>query len=105
MQNFRWGPGLVALGFLAYAPGALTQPFWGVGMVQSGALRGTGDTRFPLMIGSAGIWTAVLLVWIVLTFFGGGLPAVWSAFLITSPITATLSWWRFRHRVRELLAS
>ena len=31
MQNFRWGPGLVALGFLAYAPGALTQPFWWAG--------------------------------------------------------------------------
>jgi Na+-driven multidrug efflux pump len=81
---------------------ALTQPFWAVGMVQSGALRGTGDTRFPLMIGTLGIWSAVLLVWLVLTFVGGGLPAVWAAFLVTSPVTAFLTWRRFRQRIREL---
>jgi Na+-driven multidrug efflux pump len=76
----------------------------GSGWCSRGALRGTGDTRFPLLIGSAGIWTAVLLVWLILTFVGGGLPAVWAAFLVTSPITAFLTWRRFRARVRELAA-
>jgi hypothetical protein len=46
----------------------------------------------------------VLLVWLTLTVLGGGLAAVWSAFLITSPITATLTWRRFRSRVPELEA-
>jgi MATE family multidrug resistance protein len=81
---------------------ALTQPFWAVGMVQSGALRGTGDTRYPLLISTVGMWTTVLLVWLGLTFVGGGLVMVWGAFLITSPVTGGLSWLRFRHRVREL---
>jgi multidrug resistance protein, MATE family len=93
---------VIEIGANALRVVALTQPFWGVGMVQSGALRGTGDTRYPLIIGSGGMWAAVLLVWIFLTFFGGGLPAVWAAFLITSPITALLAWRRFRARVREL---
>jgi Na+-driven multidrug efflux pump len=81
---------------------ALTQPFWAVGIVQSGALRGTGDTRFPLVIGALGMWSAVLLAWLALRFVGGGLPAVWAAFLVTSPVTAALTWRRFRQRVQEL---
>ncbi len=81
---------------------ALTQPFWAVGMVQSGALRGTGDTRYPLLIGTVGMWTTVLLVWLGLRFLGGGLITVWGAFLITSPVTAGVSWLRFRQRVGEM---
>jgi hypothetical protein len=50
------------------------------------------------------MWSAVLLVWLTLTLLGGGLAAVWSAFLIISPITATLTWRRFHGRVPELEA-
>ena len=81
---------------------ALSQPFWAVGMVQSGALRGTGDTRYPLLISAVGMWTTVFLVWLGITLFGGGLVTVWGAFLITSPVTAGVSWLRFRRRVAEL---
>jgi putative MATE family efflux protein len=81
---------------------ALTQPMWAIGMVQSGALRGTGDTRFPLVIGAAGVWSAVLVAWLILTFLHWGLPGVWAAFLITSPVTSFLTWRRFRGRIHEL---
>jgi Na+-driven multidrug efflux pump len=81
---------------------ALTQPFWAVGMVQSGALRGTSDTRTPLLISTVGMWTTVLVVWLGLRYVSGGLGMVWGAFLITSPITATVTWLCFRRRVREL---
>jgi MATE family multidrug resistance protein len=81
---------------------ALTQPFWAIGIVQSGALRGTGDTRTPLLISTVGMWTTVLLVWLGLTFVGGGLGMVWGAFLLTSPLTAGVSWLRFRRRVSSL---
>ena len=83
---------------------ALTQPFWAIGMVQSGALRGTSDTRTPLLISSVGMWATVLLVWLGLKFVGGGLGMFWGAFLITSPVTAGVTWWCFRRRVRELEA-
>jgi putative MATE family efflux protein len=102
MGVFTSDPNVIQIGASGLQVVALTQPFWAVGMVQSGALRGTGDTRFPLIIGSVGIWSAVLLVWLILTFIGGGLPAVWAAFLITSPITAFFSWRQFRKRVYTL---
>lgn len=102
MEMFTSDPAVVQIGAAGLKVMAFTQPFWGLGMVRSGSLRGTGDTRFPLLIGSAGIWSAVALVWVILNFIGGGLPAVWAAFLVTSPITALLTWRRFRQRVREL---
>jgi Na+-driven multidrug efflux pump len=102
MRLFTGETDVIRIGAAGLRVVALTQPFWAVGMVQSGALRGTGDTRFPLLIGAAGMWSTVLLVWLGLTFLGGGLAMVWSAFLLTSPFTATLTWLRFRHRVREL---
>jgi putative MATE family efflux protein len=102
MRLFTAEPEVIRIGAAGLRVVALTQPFWGVGMVQSGALRGTGDTRFPLVIGAAGVWCAVLLAWLGLTIFDGGLPVVWGAFLVTSPITASLTWRRFSRRVREL---
>lgn len=102
MHLFTKLPEVVRVGAEGLRLVALTQPFWAVGMVQSGALRGTGDTRYPLLISTVGMWTTVLLVWLGLTFFGGGLVTVWGAFLITSPMTAGVSWLRFRHRVGEL---
>ncbi len=102
MGQFTDDPGVTRIGAGGLRVLALTQPFWAVGMVQSGALRGTGDTRFPLIIGATGMWSTVLLVWLMLNFFGGGLVAVWFAFLVTSPITAFLTWRRFRQRIGEL---
>jgi putative MATE family efflux protein len=102
MRLFTSDPEVIRIGAAGLRAVALTQPFWGVGMVQSGALRGTGNTRFPLIVGSAGVWCAVLLAWLGLKIFGGGLPIVWGAFLVTSPITSTLTWRRFRRRVREM---
>lgn len=102
MRLFTSEPEVVRIGASGLRVVALTQPFWAVGMVQSGALRGTGDTRFPLLIGTAGIWSAVLLAWLSLTFLGGGLAALWAAFLVTSPVTAVLTWRRFSRRIEEI---
>lgn len=104
MRIFTPEPDVIRIGAAGLRVVALTQPFWAVGMVQAGALRGTGDTRFPLIIGTAGMWTAVLLVWLALKFVGGGLATVWSAFLITSPVTSALMWRRFHSRIAELEA-
>jgi multidrug resistance protein, MATE family len=102
MRLFTAEVDVIQIGAAGLRAVALTQPFWAVGMVLSGALRGTGDTRFPLIMSTAGIWSAVLLAWLALAIFGGGLTVVWGAFLVTSPITAFLTWRRFRRRVREL---
>jgi putative MATE family efflux protein len=80
---------------------ALTQPFWAVLFVQAGALRGTGNTRYPLMVTGASIWAAVGLAYGLLETVGGGLVSVWAAFLVLSPVMAYLIWRRFRRTVAE----
>jgi putative MATE family efflux protein len=102
MRLFTSEPEVIRIGAAGLRVVALTQPFWAIGMVQSGALRGTGDTRFPLVIGAAGTWSAVLVAWLIVTFLHWGLPGVWAAFLLTSPVTAFFTWRRVRNRVHEL---
>jgi putative MATE family efflux protein len=101
MRLFTADAEVIRIGAAALRVVALSQPIWAIGMVQTGALRGTGDTRFPLILGAAGIWSAVLLAWFVV-MFGGGLPAIWAVFIVTSPVTAYLAWRRLRHRIVEL---
>ena len=104
MRLFTQDAAVVAIGAGGLRVMALTQPFWAINMTRAGALRGTGDTRFPLVISAISMWSAVLLVWLFLTFIGGSLALVWAAFLVTSPISATLTWRRFGSRIRELMA-
>jgi Na+-driven multidrug efflux pump len=82
-------------------PVALAQPFWAILIVQSGSLRGTGDTRYPLRVNTSGIWAAVILGAIFVQTIGGGLAAIWSAFLITAPFTAYLMWRRFQQTISQ----
>jgi putative MATE family efflux protein len=103
MRAFSADPKVIAIGAAGLRVMALTQPFWAVRMAGSGALRGTGDTRFPLIIGSLGVWGAVALAWLMLHFFDVGLAAVWGAFLVTAPLTALLTWRRFQSRIREFM--
>ena len=83
---------------------AFTQPFWAATFVYAGALRGTGDTRYPLVIGTAGVWGSVALSWLLVRFFEGSLAGVWGTFLVTAPVTAWLTWRRFQRRIRDAAA-
>src|SRR5205085_5714486 len=80
---------------------ALTQPFWAVLFVQAGALRGTGNTRFPLLVTGTSIWAATGLAFALIETIGGGLPTIWAAFLVLAPVMAFLMWQRFRRTVAE----
>jgi multidrug resistance protein, MATE family len=81
---------------------ALTQPFWAVLFVQAGALRGTGNTRFPLLVTGVSIWASVALAFALIETLGGGLVSIWAAFLVLAPLMAFLMWRRFRRTVAEL---
>jgi hypothetical protein len=67
---------------------ALFQPTWAIGIVLSGALRGSGDTRFPLLVNASSIWFSVLLAWVVVAGLGHGLPAAWLCFAAVAPLAA-----------------
>ena len=92
---------VVRAGTAAIRVVALAQPFWATLFVQSGALRGLGNTVFPLRSNSASIWSTMAIAWVIVTFFDGGLAHVWGVFLITSPVNAIVLWRRFRRSVRE----
>lgn len=98
---FTPDPTVVAMGGAGLRAIALTQPFWAISMVQSGGLRGTGNTQYPLRIGTSGIWAAVIIGAIAtyLTDGSWGLTAIWVAFLFTAPVTAFLAWRKFRSTI------
>lgn len=102
MKQFTGQPEVIRIGAAGLRIVALSQPAWAISMVQSGSLRGTGDTQFPLRVSVTGVWSAVLLAWAGLTWFGGGLATVWGAFLVVSPVMAFAAWRRFGQRVRLL---
>jgi putative MATE family efflux protein len=103
MRLFTSEPDVIRIGAAALLVVALMLPMESLGIVLAGALRGTGDTRFPLVAGSAGMWGAVLLAWPALTFIGGGLPMAWAPWLLTLPVTSFFIWRHFRARIKELV--
>src|SRR5262249_20563763 len=94
LHLFTSDEAVVAAGASGLRVVALLQPFWAVLFVQSGALRGSGNTSFPLKVSGTGIWASVGLAWLLVTLIGGGLASVWAAFLVVAPVIATLMWRR-----------
>ena len=101
MRLFSQETAVVSDGVAAIQVVALAQPFWAVLFVQSGALRGMGNTSFPLRANTGGVWATMLIAWLAVTYFSGGIAHVWGVFLITSPVMAIILWKRFRRAVKE----
>jgi MATE family multidrug resistance protein len=100
-ELFTSNAAVIAAGVPGLRVLALTQPFWAVLFVQAGALRGTGNTRFPLMVTGVSIWASVALAFGLIETLGGGLVSIWAAFLVLAPVMSFLIWRRFRRTVAE----
>jgi putative MATE family efflux protein len=96
MRAFSADAGVIAVGSAALRPIALFQPIWAIGIVLSGALRGSGDTRFPLVANSSSVWASVALAWLVVVGFGNGLAGAWLCFTAISPFSAGAIFLRFQ---------
>jgi putative MATE family efflux protein len=105
LRVFTDDPVVISQGAGALRAIAITQPLWAINMVQSGALRGTGDSQYPLRVGTSSIWAAVILGAVLATVLDAGLPVIWSAFLVTSPVAAILFTRRFRRTIERLDAA
>jgi len=88
--------GVDALRALAFA-----LPFWAIWFVSSGTLRGSGDTRLPLVVGATTIWSAVLIAWVGVRWFDGGMAWVWTSFVLTSAPASALMFWIVRNRISD----
>lgn len=105
MGLFTDDPEVARIGAAGLRVVALAQPFWAVVFVQAGATRGTGDTRFPLIVTGCGTWVSVALALALVGTVGGGLTSVWAAFTAVSPPMAWLHMRHLRRRVAELRAA
>ena len=99
MSLYSDDPQMIAQGAAAIRVVALTQPLWAGSFVFAGALRGTGNTRLPLVITGVAMWAVVGLGFLAVTLVQQNLVAIWTAFLIVGPFeTAAFAlawrWWR-----------
>jgi Na+-driven multidrug efflux pump len=79
---------------------AVAQPLMAVDYTLGGALRGAGDTRFPLWTVLLGFYVCRLgFAWIATTVLHLGVVWVWAALLGDYAARAVLKSWRFRSGV------
>lgn len=96
-QIFSSDPEVIALAAKMLRIVALCEPLFGVSIVLSGALRGLGDTRFPLVVGVIGMWAvratlAPLFVYVLHT----GLAGAWYAMVCDLCVRGVLCTLRFK---------
>jgi putative MATE family efflux protein len=98
---FTSDPAVIEIGAAGLQIMAFTQPFWAITIVQSNALRGTGNSQYPLRVGVTALWIAVLLGAVAIQYIDGGLGLLWGMFLVTSPFNALLQWRKFRSEIAD----
>lgn len=100
MTVFTDEPGVQDAGARALRALALSLPVWGISMVNGGSLRGSGDTRTPLVFNVSAVWAGVGLAWLLVTRFDAGIGSVWLTFFFTVPFAALGNWRSFQARMR-----
>ncbi len=105
LRAFTNEPAVVKMGVSLLAVAAVFQLFDGVQVVATGALRGTGDTRTPMVANLIGHWVLGLPAGYALCFWAGhGVAGLWiglSIGLIAVAVALTDLW---RRRSRALAA-
>ena len=81
-------------------------PIASIGIVYGSALRGSGDTRSPMVFSALAMWLVTLpLAWIAGRIFVAGLPGLLVAFCIGGVVSGGAMWWRWRVTARELIGA
>jgi putative MATE family efflux protein len=101
MRIFSSDVDVIAEGVSALHSLSFALPFWAIWFVSSGTLRGSGDTRTPLIVGATTIWLSVFLAWVGVRWFDAGMSWVWSAFVLTSAPASALIVWVVRNRFED----
>lgn len=97
MAFFTSDPEVIALGTRPLQMVGLFQPISAASMIFSGALRGAGDTRYPMVVTGVGIWLVRLpLAYLFALTFGWGLMGAWAAMALDMTLRGVLNVLRFR---------
>ncbi|HVT38280.1 MAG TPA: MATE family efflux transporter [Gemmatimonadaceae bacterium] len=95
-------PDTVAMASSLIAIGGLFQVFDGIQGVVTGVLRGTGDTRIPMLLHLGGFWGIGIPLSLVLAFgLHMGPPGVWWGFVGSLATVATVQLLRVRWRLAQ----
>jgi len=98
IRTFTSDPGVIRIGVSLLAVAAFFQLFDGLQVVATGALRGAGETRAPMVWNFVGHWLIGLPLGYYLCFVRGvGVIGIWvglSAGLILIGIVLVIVWWR-----------
>lgn len=103
IRLFTDDAGVVDQGAGALRAMAASLPLLAISSVMGGALRGSGDTRTPMVMRTISIWLAVGIAWLWVGWLDGSLTTVWLAFLITAPIAAIGNARAFARRIRAAM--
>jgi Na+-driven multidrug efflux pump len=94
---FTRDPEVIALGSGPLRLVALAQPLLASSMIFSGALRGAGDTRWPMVYTAAGIWLVrVPLAALFVLLLDLGLMGAWYAMVLDLGVRGALAFLRYR---------
>ncbi|MCL7454100.1 MAG: MATE family efflux transporter [Anaerolineae bacterium] len=97
MGFFTNEPEVIALGTMPLRVVGLVQPMLAASMIFTGALRGAGDTRFPMLVTGGSIWFVRLPAAYLLTLtLGWGLVGAWSAMALDFSLRGIINFFRFR---------
>jgi len=88
---------VIRLGAMPLQVMGLVQPMLAASMIFAGALRGAGDTRWPMIITAGCIWLVRLpLAYLFAIVFGWGLVGAWTAMSIDMILRGGFNFLRFR---------
>lgn len=82
---------------------SITVPFQMTQLTQAGALRGAGDTVFPMISTSISIFSRVAISYVLVTMLGFGLNGAWQANLVDQLIRSLLITVRYRRGKWQLI--
>lgn len=104
LRLFIDDPAVIAAGIIPLQAAGLIQPAFAVNMILSGALRGAGDTRWPLYSKVISTWGVRLpLTFLVVGLLGFGLNGIWFAMCVDFTVQALLAAWRYKAGVWKQL--
>ncbi len=90
-------PQVVYWGSLCVMVAAFEQPTLALAYVFAGALRGAGDTRWPMYATILGVWVFRMpLVYLCVHVWQFGIVSVWVVTAIDFLLRSLVLWWRFR---------
>ncbi|MFZ2988895.1 MATE family efflux transporter, partial [Ideonella sp.] len=99
MGAFTADPVVVQGGVLLVMLGLVLEPGRSFNLILINALRASGDTRFPVLVGLCSQWGLMAFgAWALGTGLGWGLLGVWCAFMADEWVRGLLMLWRWQGR-------